>query len=130
MADDGSWARNLGLEWSKEPPGLVSTFTPTTSHRGRPGYLHGGLAATVLDETMAALGWATDGIHTVTATLELRYRLPVPLDGHPLRIEAWRDGPQPRRVQKVHGRILLSDGTAAVEAVGLFVRVDAEAGDE
>jgi acyl-coenzyme A thioesterase PaaI-like protein len=130
VADDGSWARHLGLVWSKEPPGLVSTFTPDATHRGRPGYLHGGLAATVLDETMAALGWATDGIHTVTATLELRYRHPVPLDGHPLRIEAWR-GPAPaRRVQKVQGRILLADGTPAVEAVGLFVRVEAEAGDE
>jgi len=130
VADDGSWAKHLGLEWSREAPGLVSTFTPDSSHRGRPGFLHGGLAATVLDETMAALGWATDGIHTVTATLELRYRHPVPLDGHPLRIEAWRDGPEPRRVHKVHGRILLADGTAAVEATGLFVRVEAESGDE
>jgi len=130
VADDGSWARHLGLEWSKEPPGLVSVFTPMAAHRGRPGYLHGGLAAVVLDETMAALGWATDGIHTVTATLELKYRHPVPLDGRPLRIEAWRGRPEPRRVQQVHGRILLGDGTAAVEATGLFVRVEAEAGDE
>ena len=124
MGDDRSWAANLGLEWSKEPPGVVSTFTPSPSHRGRPGILHGGLAATVLDETMAALGIVLDGIPTVTATLSVRYRQPVPLDGRPLRTEAWRDSRRAaRRVQEVHGHLLLPDGTVAVEASGLFVRV-------
>ncbi|GAC1532408.1 MAG: hypothetical protein NVS3B12_10090 [Acidimicrobiales bacterium] len=136
MAADRSWASTLGLAWSKEEPGLVSTFTPAPEHRGPPGFLHGGLAAAVLDETMAALSITTDGWHSVTAKLELRYRTPVPLDGQPLRIEAWRDptderrSQKSRRVQKIHGRLLVADGSAAVEATGLFVRVDAESGDE
>lgn len=130
MAADASWASTLGLVWSKEEPGLVSSFTPDTGHRGPPGFLHGGLAAAVLDETMAALSIVADGWHSVTATLELRYRSPVPLDGRPLRIEAWRDAAAGRRVQKIHGRLLTSDGIAAVEATGLFVRVATESGDE
>ncbi|GAC1312615.1 MAG: hypothetical protein NVSMB16_09430 [Acidimicrobiales bacterium] len=130
MATDRSWASTLGLVWSKEEPGLVSTFTPAPEHRGPPGFLHGGLAAAVLDETMAALSITADGWHSVTAKLELRYRAPVPLDGQPLRIEAWRDATTGRRVQKIHGRLLVADGSAAVEATGLFVRVDAESGDE
>ena len=122
MPDDGSWAGTLGLEWSKEPPGVVAVFRPTAAHRGRAGYLHGGLAALVLDETMAALSIALDRAHTVTATMELKYRHPVPLDGRPLRIEAWRSQAEPRRVQRVHGRLVLADGLVAVESVGLFAR--------
>jgi len=124
------WAQGLGLRWSREPPGLVAVFVPDASHEGRPGFLHGGLAATALDETMAALGWALDEIHTVTATLSLRYREPVPVDGGAVRVEAWRDRAGPRRVQKVHGRLVLAGGVVAVEATGLFVRVDAGRGDE
>ena len=130
MGADVSWASTLGLVWSKEAPGLVSTFTPRPEHRGPPGFLHGGLAAAVLDETMAALSITADGWHSVTAKLELRYRSPVPLDDRPLRIEAWRDAEIGRRVQKIHGRLLTAGGVAAVEATGLFVRVDAESGDE
>ncbi|MHB8466733.1 MAG: PaaI family thioesterase [Acidimicrobiales bacterium] len=124
MAD--SWVSGLGLGWSKEPPGVVCTFVPDPTHRGPPGFLHGGLAAALLDETMAALSIVLDDAHTVTATLSLRYPKPVPLDGQPLRIEAWRDAARAtRRIHEVRGRILLADGTVAVEASGLFARVPA-----
>ncbi len=112
----------LGLRFRKEAPGLVARFDPKPGHRGPPGFLHGGIAATVLDETMASLGWALDDVPTVTATLELRYRKPVPLDGQPVRIEAWRDRAESRRTQRVQGRLLLADGTVAVEATGIFVQ--------
>ena len=122
---DGDDYQPLGvkLHYSKEPPGIVATTTPRSEHRGPPGYLHGGIAALCLDETMACLGLALDDRRTVTATLSLKYRQPVPLDGKPIRVEAWRDRPEPRRTQKVHGRLLLADGTVAVEATGLFVQV-------
>lgn len=102
---------------------MVATFHPRPEHRGAPGLLHGGVAATCLDETMAVLGYVLDGVHCVTATLELRFRRPVPLDGQSLTVEAWRDRPEPRRRQRVHGRLLLADGTPAVEASGIFVQV-------
>jgi acyl-coenzyme A thioesterase PaaI-like protein len=117
-----SWPTSLGLQWSVEPPGLVATFLPKPEHRGPPGYLHGGLAAVCLDETMASLSIALDKVYTVTGTLELRYRKPVPLNGSPVRIEAWRDRPEARRTHRVHGRLLRSDGEIAVEASGLFIR--------
>jgi acyl-coenzyme A thioesterase PaaI-like protein len=112
----------LGLRFKKEPPGIVASFEPRAGHRGPPGLLHGGIAATALDETMASLGWALDRVPCVTATLELKYRKPVPLDGSVLRIEAWRERPEPRRMQRVQGRLLLADGTVAVEASGIFVQ--------
>ncbi len=118
------------MQWSVEPPGLVARFTPTSEHAGRPGYLHGGLAATLLDEAMAALSWALHRQHSVTATLSLRYHVPVPVDAGAIRVEAWYGDARERRIRKVRGRLLLPDGTSAVEASGLFVRVAADAGDE
>jgi acyl-coenzyme A thioesterase PaaI-like protein len=125
MGDEGTTGENplgLGLVFRKEPPGLVAVFEPKPGHRGPPGFLHGGIAATVLDETMASVGWAMDDVPCVTATLELKYRRPVPLDGRPVRIEAWRDRVEPRKMQRVQGRLLLADGTVCVEASGIFVQ--------
>jgi acyl-coenzyme A thioesterase PaaI-like protein len=115
-------AAGLGLAFTEEPPGVVARFTPSARHQGAPGYLHGGFAAMALDETMAAVGWFADREHCVTATLDLRYRRPVPIDGRIVRVEAWRDRAESRRRQRVHGRVLLADGTVAVEASGIFVQ--------
>ena len=101
---------------------MVARFTPAARHAGAPGFLHGGFAAMALDETMAAVGWFLDRVHCVTGTLDLRYRHPVPLDGAEVRVEAWRDRAEARRHQRVHGRIVLGDGTVAVEASGIFVQ--------
>ena len=119
---------DIDMDWSLEPPGLVARFTPGPQHNGPPGMLHGGVAALCLDECMAALGHALDRIHTVTATLNLRYRKPVPLDGRVVRVEAWREG-DGRRATKVFGRIVTADGDVAVEANGLFFRLSG-GGDE
>jgi acyl-coenzyme A thioesterase PaaI-like protein len=114
----------LGLVFSAEPPGVVAEFLPRPEHCGAPGIIHGGILATCLDETMAALGFVLDRVHCVTATLELKYRRPVPLDGRPVRIEAWRDRVDNRRRQRVNGQLFLPDGTVAVAASGIFVQVD------
>lgn len=120
---------NLDMRYSREPAGpsnaeaLVGRFTPQPDHRGPPGLLHGGIAATALDEVMASVGFALDGVHCMTATLELRYRRGVPLDGREVRVEAWRDRAEARRTQRVHGRLVLADGATAVEATGIFVQV-------
>jgi acyl-coenzyme A thioesterase PaaI-like protein len=122
--DDSGLGLDLRYELTEREGGgalLVAAFTPKPRHRGAPGFLHGGMAATVLDETMAAVGYALDKVHTVTGTLNVRYRRPVPLASK-LRVEAWRDRPEIRRHQRVRGRILLEDGTVAVEAEGIFVQ--------
>lgn len=117
---------DIDMDWSLEPPGLVARFTPGPHHHGPVNTLHGGIAALLLDECMAALGHALDRVHTITGTLNVRFRKPIPLDGRVVRVEAWRDSP-PRRATKVFGRIVTADEEVAVEAQGLFVRVPTSA---
>ena len=100
---------------------LEAEVVPGPAFEGAPGLLHGGMAATLLDECMGALSHALDRHITVTANLLVRYRLPVPLDGTKLRVESWRERPELRRRNRVHGRLLLADGRVAVEAEGLFI---------
>ena len=106
---------DIDMEWSLEAPGLVARCVPPAKYANQGDTLHGGIAALLLDETMAALGQTLDKIQNVTGTLNLKYRQPIPLDGRTLRIEAWREG-DGRRATKVFGRIVTVDEVVAVEA--------------
>lgn len=103
----------------------VADFEPRPELRGRPGWLHGGFSAALLDHVCAgAASWAL-GRRVVTGRLDLRYPHPVPLDGGPYRVEARPDSPRVRMV-KVVGQILDSSGRRLVEARCLFVAIESE----
>ena len=119
---------DLAFSWAKGErggkPTCVATFVPQRHHRGMPGYLHGGLAATALDETMASIGLVLHDQRCLTATLELRYRKPVALDGRSVTVEAWRsDERGGRRRYHVQGELRDHDGRVCVEARGLFLAI-------
>ena len=101
----------------------VSRFEPRPEHRGRPGWLHGGFAATVLDHVCAGAAVFALGRPVVTGRLDLRYPNPVPLDGGPYRVQA-EPGQARGRMVKVMGFILDGDGRRLVEARSLFVGID------
>ena len=48
----------LHLEFKMEGDWAVAQFVAQQEHQGYPGYVHGGLVSTLLDE---AMGWATYG---------------------------------------------------------------------
>ena len=98
----------------------VASFEPQPEHRGNPGWLQGGLAATVLDHVCARAAAAALGQRVVTGTLDLRYRRPVPLDDGPYRVEATAATPRSRAV-RVHGAILGRDTRPLIQATALFV---------
>jgi acyl-coenzyme A thioesterase PaaI-like protein len=122
VVEDGDESKR-GLRFRIEPPGLVADLRLNEAHEGIPGFLHGGMAATVLDEAMANLGYKLDGDRYVTGTLELRYLRPVPLVTGTVRVEAWRKAARSRPVSRVWGQIVLPDGQPAVTATGLFIRM-------
>src|SRR6187399_2647542 len=76
----------LHLHFRMEDDWAVADFTASRDHQGYPGYVHGGLVSTLLDE---AMGWATYGrnIWAVTGRLETRFRDIVPT-GEPLVVRA------------------------------------------
>ncbi len=112
----------LALHPTVEITGLtaVASFEPQPEHRGNPGWLHGGMAATVLDHVCARAGAAALGQRVVTGRLDLRYPQPVVLADGPYRVEATAEAPR-RRMVRVAGAILDRQGRPMVEARSLFV---------
>jgi len=101
---------------------LVALFTPCEEHQGYPGRLHGGLAATILDETIGrAMNIDNSEIWGVTVDFQVRYKKPVPLDVE-LRVVG-RITNQNRRLFEGTGEILLPDGQVAVEGLGKYIKL-------
>jgi acyl-coenzyme A thioesterase PaaI-like protein len=101
---------------------VLGIFDAREIHQGYPGRLHGGMASTILDETIGrALNITDPDAFGVTVELTVRLRKPVPLDG-PVRAvgRITRDS---SRVFEGSGEILLPDGTVAVEASGKYVKM-------
>lgn len=97
-------------------------FEPQPEHVGAPGWVQGGLSATVLDFFCARLASAALGAKVATGTLDLRYRQPVLLSGGPYRLSGDTETPRSRSV-RVRGAILSTQGRPLIEANGLFVAV-------
>ncbi len=103
---------------------VSASFEPQPEHRGNPGWLHGGLAATVLDHVCArAASAALDGDRVVTGKLDLRYRAPVELAAGPYLVRATAS-PARGRIVKVKGDLFGPDGKPLVSANALFVRLE------
>jgi acyl-coenzyme A thioesterase PaaI-like protein len=88
-------------------------------HQGPPGYAHGGIVATALDEAMALLVHG-QGLHALTTGLEIRLRAPAPV-GTFLDVEARVEERQGRRIELT--ATAYSEGTEVASAKGVFVLV-------
>ncbi len=104
---------------------LAGVFQPREEHQGYPGRLHGGLASTILDETIGrAINLADTQVWGVTVEFTVRYRRPVPLDREVRAVgRITRDS---TRVFEGTGEIVLEDGNIAVEARGKYVKMPLE----
>lgn len=104
---------------------LVAVYTPRPEHQSYPGRLHGGIAATLLDEAIGrAVSIGDPDAFGVTVDLAIRYRKPVPLDEE-LRVVA-RITKDSSRLFEGEGELLLADGTVAVTATGRYLRMPIE----
>jgi len=101
---------------------LMGVFQPQAVHQSYPGRLHGGIASTVLDETIGrAMNIANPDEWGVTVELTVRFRKPVPLDEEIHAIaRITRDS---KRIFEGTGEIVLADGTVAVEASGKYMKM-------
>ena len=122
--DDGCFAcgrkNPIGLhldQFSLTDGTVEAWFTPRSDYRGFVGSLHGGVAATALDEILAWAGILNLGLMSVTARLDLRYRSPLTSD-RPLCVRGRVDDVSGRRI-RVSGE-LLTDDRPAVPGRGLY----------
>jgi uncharacterized protein (TIGR00369 family) len=105
---------------------LVATFTPREEHQSYPGRMHGGIASTILDESIgrAIMVGSDKEVWGVTLELKVEYKKPIPL-GTELRVVA-RITEESSRFFSGTGEILLSDGVVAVTASGRYMKVPIE----
>ncbi len=94
----------------------ISEFIPSESHQGWPGYVHGGILITAMDE---AIGWACllKNIYTVTAKIEVRLKSVAQI-GEPLTVSA-RITKQTRRTLEVEAKIKRKDDSVVAEALSI-----------
>lgn len=95
---------------------------PTIPDRfeGPPGFVHGGIIATMLDETMSKSLRAL-GLTTMTRQMEVEYLRPVH-SGAPIRVEGRRVRSEGRN-HWTQARILSERGRVLAEAKALFIEI-------
>lgn len=114
-------ASGLRLEFLLAPDKSVVCLTTVSDlFEGHPGYLHGGIIATLLDETMSKSVRAR-GFTSMTRHMEIDYRRPVPSCA-PLRMEG-RVVRTEGRKHWTEARILNAEGSALAQGKGLFIDV-------
>ena len=89
---------------------------------GPPGYLHGGIIATLIDETMSK-AVRSHGLVAMTRHMEVDYQRPVK-SKTPIRLEG-RVTRGDGRKHWVEAKILDTDGAVLVQGKGLFIEVQA-----
>jgi uncharacterized protein (TIGR00369 family) len=102
---------------------LMAVFRAREEHQSYPGRLHGGISATVLDETIgrSILIRSRGEVWGVTVEFTMRFKKPVPTD-RPVRVvgRIVKDG---SRFFEGTGEILLEDGSVAVEGQGRYIKM-------
>lgn len=97
---------------------VTGSFDPRDDYRGAGDVLHGGIAATALDEISVWAGILAEDVLTVTGRLELRFRSPLTISDHIVA----RGKVDERRGRRLLISASLSvDDRVAVESNGLFL---------
>lgn len=105
---------------------LIALIKPSEQHQGYPGRMHGGIAATILDETIARCisNGKDEQLWGVTLELKTRFRKPIPL-GQELKVVG-RITSEGTRSFEGTGEIVLPNGDIAVSAEGKYMKMSAE----
>jgi uncharacterized protein (TIGR00369 family) len=122
----GANARGMHLEFEKDDDArrIRGKFRVGPEYQGGPGFVHGGIIATLLDEVMGKVGRFRD-IRTVTAELQIEYLRPVPVD-EDLVVEGWEVEKQGRNLFHA-GEIRSASGAVLARGKGRFVEIDPSA---
>jgi acyl-coenzyme A thioesterase PaaI-like protein len=90
---------------------------------GLPGHAHGGGVAAVLDDAMGVAAWMA-GHHVLASTLQVRFRMKVPLH-HVVFVEAAVRASHGPRLH-VNGKVCDNRGAPFAESAGLLTQITSE----
>ena len=119
----GANARGMKLTFEQDDSTkrIRGAFKLGTEYQGGPGFIHGGIIATVLDEAMGKVS-RFRGVRAVTAELVVEYLKPVSVDA-PLLIEAYEVEKTGRNLHYV-GEIRNQSGQLLARGRGRFVVIE------
>ena len=100
---------------------IVCRFQLARRFEGPPGFAHGGVIATLLDEAMSKSNRA-QGVVAMTRQMEIDYRKPVPLK-KPLVLTARHTNGQGRK-HRCEAEIADAAGNVLARGTALFIAVD------
>jgi uncharacterized protein (TIGR00369 family) len=113
-------ATGLRMEFRHEGERVVADFLPEEAFQGFPGVVHGGILASLLDETLSRTA-LLHGEWVMTGRLEIRYRQPAVV-GQMLRVSAEIEQRRARMVVARGAIVLAADPeTIIAEARGTFL---------
>lgn len=112
----------LKLKFKMVGEACRTEFMAGEEHQGWNGYMHGGLIAALLDETMAWWLWLKD-ISIMTVEMTTRYSLGVPINTK-LTVESWCEEEKKDKLFFMAANIILPDGRIAAKAKAKFMRID------
>ncbi len=119
----GANARGMKLTFEQDDSTkrIRGAFKLPAEYQGGPGFIHGGIIATVLDEAMGKVS-RFRGVRAVTAELVVEYLKPVSVDA-PLLIEAYEVEKIGRNLHYV-GEIRNQSGDLLARGRGRFVVIE------
>lgn len=99
----------LRLSFIETDDGVEVEYTVPSHFEGAAGIVHGGIQATLLDETLCMTAYAKAGAPVFTGELTVRYLRPVPT-GTPLRVSG--------RIVEAKSKGWIIEGTIALAGTG------------
>jgi uncharacterized protein (TIGR00369 family) len=111
----------MRLKFTQEGNRFVCHFRLGKRYTGPPGYCHGGIIATVLDDAMGKLCKLRQVI-AVTSKMTVEYIKPVPLN-QPLRVESHERSKRGRRLTHI-AEIFDASGKLLAKSRGIFIVID------
>ena len=99
---------------------VVCLANISDTYEGPPGYVHGGIIATLLDETMSK-AVRSHGLVAMTRHMEVDYQRPVK-SASPIRLEGLVTRSEGRK-HWVEAKIMDAEGAVLAQGKGLFIEV-------
>jgi uncharacterized protein (TIGR00369 family) len=103
-----------------EDNSVVCLAAVPDTFEGPVGYVHGGIIATLIDETMSK-AVRVHGVRAMTRQMEIDYLRPIP-SGAPVRLEGRMVRSEGRK-HWTEAKILNAEGTTLAQGKGLFIQV-------